>query len=140
MQDAVRAGLCLGMLVGFAVASGCGGESATQKCELTIVTTVAPASATANHSAAPPGNQVQFVETDAPTAPAGCAVPAWIVRDFPAWSNPDPIDITISSADDATNGAAVCKGATAGAVTLTSTMNPGNGNAPVTRSVQLTCE
>ncbi len=140
MEVAIGAGRRVALLAVLVVACGCGGQAAMNRCELTIVSTVAPASATVSHSAAPPGNQVQFVATQAPTAPPGCAVPDWILRAEPIWSNPDPADITISSADDATNGTAVCKGATDGAVTLTATISSGNGDTPVTKSVQLTCE
>ncbi len=68
----------------------------------------------------------------------GCAVPTWIAIVYGTWSNPDPTDIQISSAIDNTNGTAVCKAATNGAVTLTGTFNQ-LVPAPVTKTVQLTC-
>jgi hypothetical protein len=107
-----------------------------------VEVTVAPLSAIADHSAAPPGNQVQFIATAAPVAPPGCPLPEWMARVYAAWSNPDPADITISSANDSTNGMATCKAPTRGAVTLTGTFSsvPLNPNQPVTKSVQLTCE
>lgn len=140
MLGAVRACLCCGLLAALAMSCGCAGGTQMGNCAGSIVTNVAPASATVNHSAAPPANQVQFIATQAPTAPPGCPVPQWIRRVYPAWSNPDPTDITISSANDSTNGTAICKGATSGAVTLTGTISSASGSDPITKSVQLTCK
>jgi hypothetical protein len=111
------------------------------ECNASLVVGVNPSSATVNHAAAPPANQVQFIANEAYSAPAGehCAVPAiaWIVAG--TWSNPDPQDIEISSANNSTNGTAVCLAPTNGAVTLTGTF-PTTVMAPATKSVQLTCE
>jgi hypothetical protein len=72
-------------------------------------------------------------------------VPNVALQDYAAWTNPDPINIQISSANDATNGTAVCKGPTNGAVTLTGTFaavaggTAGNGLPQTIETVQLTC-
>ena len=116
---------------------GCSGNPSVS-CNLSTVISVAPTSATVDHAAAPPGNQVQFVGYARPTAPPGCAIPAWVAIAYATWSNPDPTDIEISSADDSTNGTAVCKTPTDGSVTLTGTFGqPASG--PITKSVQLAC-
>jgi hypothetical protein len=104
-----------------ALLSGCAVGGNGSECALGYDFSTSPASATADHAAAPPGNQQQFTSGLAPTAPAGCPVPQWVARVDPAWSSSDPIDIQISSADDATNGTAVCLGPTDGAATLTAT-------------------
>jgi len=99
---------------------------------------VSPATATANHSSAAPGNQAQFSSTLTPTYPAGCPVPAIVVAAYPTWTNPDPLDISISSAQNSTNGLAVCSGMTSGAVTLTSTET--TTQQTYSQNVTLTCQ
>ncbi len=140
MRRVVRAGLFIGILVALVVVCGCGAPS-SQSCGYSFVVTVSPASATVNHAATPPGNQVQFIGTAVPTAPPGCPIPAVEALVYATWSNPDPTDIQISSADNSTNGTAVCMSSTNGAVTLTGTFSSVPGNAGnITKSVQLTCE
>jgi hypothetical protein len=138
MRTCILTGLSGGLFGALTFVSGCGGVSPVP-CSLTTVITVSPLSATVNHAAAPPANQVQFIGTAAPTAPPGCPVPQWIALDFATWTNPDPTDIQISSANDSTNGTAVCKAPTSGAVTLTGTFTQ-LVSSPVTKSVQLTCQ
>ncbi len=143
MRTFIRAGLFAVVSTVAVVVCGCGGNG-TLNCTIGTEITVSPASATINHAATPPANQVQFigVGTYFVTEPGEhCAVPAlaWIA--YGTWSNPDPTDITISSAQNSTNGTAVCMAPTNGAVTLTGTF-PAAENPPqsVTKSVQLTCE
>lgn len=111
-------------------------------CELGTQVTVSPTSATANHAAASPGNQAQFVGRGSYvvlTPGKSCGIPAIVWSPYGTWSNPDPTAIQISSANDSTNGTAVCSAATNGPVTLTGTFTQGL-TTPVTKSVQLTCE
>lgn len=139
MRTFIRAFLAAGLIAVFNAAIGCGGNgSISGNCTLTTVITVSPTSATVNHAAAPPANQVQFIGVGRFTAPPGCAAPALAFLVYGTWSDPDPTDITISSANDSTNGTAECKSATNGAVTLTGTFDQ-LVPAPVTRTVQLTC-
>jgi hypothetical protein len=122
------------------VICGCGGNSQIS-CDDPVVITVSPTSATVSHAAAPPANQVQFIAIGRYGAQPGCGAPAlaWIA--YGAWSNPDPTDITISSANDSTNGTAECLAPTTGAVTLTGSFTTGvNPPQSVTQSVQLTCQ
>jgi hypothetical protein len=142
MRTFIRVGFFAGLLSAIAAAIGCGGNGTIGgNCSLSTVIAVSPTSATANHAAVPPGNQVQFIGIGRYTAPPGCAAPAlaWIA--YATWSNPDPTDIQINSATDSTNGTAACKAATNGAVSLTG-LFPTSGNPPqsITQSVQLTCE
>ncbi len=139
MRTFIRAYLALGLFLAITALCGCGGTSAT-KCNTTVVISVNPTTATVDHTAAPPANQVQFVANAQPFSDQpGCAVPTWIAIVYGTWLNPDPTDIQISSAIDNTNGTAVCKAATNGAVTLTGTFNQ-LVPAPVTKTVQLTCD
>ncbi|HEX4155315.1 MAG TPA: hypothetical protein VHY48_06855 [Acidobacteriaceae bacterium] len=117
--------------------SGCA-MSPTGNCNVTLVMLVSPVAATADHAANPPGNQVKFTAEGSPTAPAGCPQPAYIVALRPAWANPDPADIQISSANDATNGVATCERATNGAVTLTATTAV--GSTTLKNTATLTCK
>ncbi len=138
MRTFIRAYLALWLFIAVTALCGCGGTPVT-KCDETVVITVNPTSATVSHSAAPPANQVQFIgEGSYAASGEHCAVPAlaWIA--YGTWSNPDPTDITISSANDNTNGTAVCKAATNGAVPLTGTFTQ-LISSPVTKTVQLTC-
>ncbi len=138
MRTFIRAGLLVVAFAAAAVVCGCGGNSQIS-CVGSVEIAVSPTSATVNHAAAPPANQIQFIGIGQPTAPPGCPVPEWVAIVYGTWSNPDPTDITISSANDSTNGTAVCNAPTNGAVTLTGTFSQ-LVPAPVTKSVQLTCE
>lgn len=119
-----------------------------QNCnEYYFVLTVTPTSATVDHKAKSPLNQVQFIGTGRATAAPGCPRPALARLEYAAWSNPDPTDIQISSANDSTNGTAVCVNATNGAVTLNGTFAPvtpkgpaGSGTDTTVKSVTLACQ
>lgn len=137
MCSFIRASYLAGLLAAVTADCGCGGKPSLS-CSINTVISVNPTSAVVNHAASPPGNQVQFGAIASPTAPDGCPVPQWLANVYGTWSNPDPTAITISSANDATNGTAVCKAATNGPVTLTGTFTQ-LVPTPVTRTVQLTC-
>lgn len=100
---------------------------------------VSPGSATADHAAAAPGNQQKFTATEAPAGTGtGCILPQYIKLAQPDWTSSDPLNVSISSAKDLTNGTATCTGTTSGAVTLTATST--DNTKPKTMSVQLTCK
>jgi hypothetical protein len=100
---------------------------------------ISPAEATADHAQAAPANEVKFQTVVTPTASPGCALPAFAIDAAPAWTNPDPRDITIdSSSNPATNGLATCTGATSGPVTLTAEFTFNNNT--LTKTVTLTCK
>ena len=118
--------------------AGCG-AGPNNHCTTVPVLTLFPATAVVNSSAKPPGNQQQFAASIAYKASSpGCAVPALAIQAFPAWTNPAPIHISISSAQDGTNGLAVCKGPTGGPVTLTANAADPSSQ-PLSGAVQLTC-
>jgi hypothetical protein len=85
------------------VATGCGG-SASDRC--TITANVSPASASADHNAGPPGNQVQFSTTSSTTGNCPLAPDT-----LGSWSTSDPVNTRISN-QAGTNGLATCIGAT----------------------------
>jgi hypothetical protein len=116
--------------------TGCGDTNTA--CTLTESYSVSPSTATVDHSATAPGNQQQFTASVTATPPAGCTTKPWTDRAYATWTNPDPLDITISNAADATNGLATCNSATSGPVTLTATT--GSNNDFVSATAQLTCQ
>jgi hypothetical protein len=124
------------MVCACGVFGGCAAAPSNTPVGCSIYVNVTPATATADHNAASPGNQVQFVGSSGETCTNG-ASPAVVARVYGSWTNPDPINIQISSANDATNGTAICKGPTAGAVTLTDTIPL--GTSTVAKQVSLTC-
>src|SRR5215471_13792799 len=113
--------------------AGCGG-SGNHDCNMTAVS-ISPASAIANHSAAPPGNQQRFIP--GPVLPPGCPPPP-LPFGFATWSVSDPVNVSISNAKDQTNGVATCMAATAGAITVTATATNGNGTT-ASGTAMLTC-
>jgi hypothetical protein len=119
------------------VVGGCAASPGNNPLGCTTSISVSPATAVADHSAASPGNQVQFMGTSSESCTNG-ASPQVIARVYGAWTNPDPINIQISSANDVTNGTAICKGATSGAVALTDTVV--QGTSTVAKQVSLTCQ
>ena len=105
----------------------------------TTTSSVLPVTATADHTAKPPGNQVQFRPQVVDNYPAGCPVPALVpVIDDAIWTSSDPINVQISSAVGQTNGVATCVGATNGAVTITA-KSAATGNA-LYGTASLTCQ
>jgi hypothetical protein len=121
---------------------GCG--VANQKCSTSVVDSVSPGSAVADHLSSSPGDQVQFTATSAPEETpvnSGCAVPAFITKLTSSWSVSDNINVKISSAQDATNGMATCIGATTGAVTVTAfQVTPNTGLSQIVGTATLTCK
>jgi len=89
--------------------TGCG---VAPKVTCTLTQAVLPATATADHTAASPGDQQGF-DVGFLTPPPGCAVPQLVLspQDF-VWVSSDPINAPISNAKDATAGIATCGGAT----------------------------
>jgi len=102
---------------------GCAVASTANNCSLKAG--VLPALASADHSAAAPGNQASFNVGFVPPFPTGCAVPA-IVQN-PAnftWVSSDPVNAPISNVA-ATAGVATCVGPTTvpATISVSSTTN-----------------
>ena len=68
----------------------------------------------------------------------GCATPQILQLVPAAWNVSDPVNVHISSADDATNGLATCVGATNGAIVVTATLT--SAGFTQTRQTSLTCQ
>lgn len=124
--------------LGAAVFTGCG---SSQNCTATpYVVTLTPASGTADHNAAPPGNQIQFsMAGTGGQIPAGCPAVGDPLAGA-SWKESDPTDVHITFDPEATGitrAVAVCVNATPGATTLTGTLSEGDfltgsGTAQVT--------
>lgn len=129
---------------------GSGGTPQTEQCTVSYPLTVTPLAATLDHRATGTADQVQFRGIAyAVSTPASCPQRTdFGALEYATWTNPDPMDIQISSAYDNTNGVASCVNSTSGAVTLTGTFMPvkvGNGtvgppdNVTHVITVSLTC-
>ena len=119
--------LSLTAVVSMAALAGC--ATPGPQCKVAAVMQVFPQSGTADSAMKPPGNQQQFQASIGNAivqqGRGNCAVTALSALVHPTWISSDPTDVTISSADDSTNGLAICTGPTAGAVTLTATLSTG---------------
>jgi hypothetical protein len=101
------------------VIAGCGGKETPVDCSVASALDVIPQSATADHTAAPPGNKVPFLGTDA--TPPGCPpVPGPIRLDL-KWSVSDTTNTSIGNTPNVDYGVATCINATPVPVTVTAT-------------------
>jgi hypothetical protein len=128
--------LLLLFLLLIAFIAGCGGSS-TPDCTTAVALGILPSPATADHSAASPGNQVQFLGFD--TLPAGCEPLPGPIRPDLKWTVSDPVNVSIGNTQNVDYGLATCKNATAAAVTVTAT-GPNSKDATITGTSALTCK
>lgn len=121
------------------VAAGCGGGTMNNPdCGVASVA-VTPATATADHAAAPPGNQVVFQGKLVQKLNPGCPAITAPQTGF-NWATSDPTDVTLIP-DQPVIGAAtaVCKNATPGAVAITAT-TPNSPTPSPSGTAMLTCQ
>jgi hypothetical protein len=112
--------------LGCALLAGCGGS--TQSCM--VAANVTPAAATADHTAAAPGNQAQFMLMSSVTG--NC-----LLRPDPlgTWSTSDPVNTTLGSVTS-TSVVATCVNATASPATIS---NSGTVNGHLFQPAALAC-
>lgn len=115
---------------------GCGGHS-QPNCGVAVSLFVAPASATADHTAAAPGNKVSYVGGDTP--PPGCPPTPGPLRLDLKWSVSDPANTTIGNTPNVDYGIATCINATPSPVTVTATGANSQGTT-ITGTATLTCK
>lgn len=113
--------------------AGCGSSI---DCSVAVSLDVFPQAATANHLAAPPGNQVSFLAGD--VFPASCPPTPGPIGIPVQWSVSDPLNVTIGNTQGVDSGVATCKNATAGPITVTATGTNTRG-ATTTGTATLTC-
>jgi hypothetical protein len=131
--------------IGALALAGCAASSGpTAKldggCPAAYELQISPTSATADHSASAPGNQQKFMATS-PNIFAtgnGCVESALLELVHPQWTSSDPLNVSVSSANDDTNGTATCTGMTGEPVTLSATFTQ-NGITK-TGSALLSCK
>ena len=116
--------------------AGCGGTSPPD-CSVAVALAVAPKTATADHSAAPPGNQISFVALDMP--PASCPPTPGAPRLDLTWSVSDSGNVTIGNTQGVDYGVATCKNATANPATVMAT-GRNKLNMTITGTATLTCK
>jgi hypothetical protein len=118
--------------------AGCGSQS-SMNCTPSFTLSAAPATdpvVEPNHTDPPPGNQEQFIAALFPTAAgSGCAVPQVVEKVAANWTVSDPVHVTISSANNATNGVATCIGATSGPATVTASYTQNSVTKTATNSL-----
>lgn len=90
--------------------ASCGGYANNNTC--TISAAITPATATADHTLAPPGNQAQFALTS--SVKGNCPYIADLVG---VWSSSDPTNAPINS-----QGLATCNAATSAMISNSSTV------------------
>lgn len=117
--------------------AGCS-TTTTTVCQGYTLLTVGPGAANADHGAAAPANQAKFSASASPgLVPGSCVLPNTVVIPDATWTSNDPVNVSISSADDATNGLATCIGSTPGTAVITATI--GTGAGAQTATAALTC-
>ena len=126
--------LALSFLSCFAM-SGCGGNTSNDPCRILSIE-VSPSGATVDHTAAPPGNTQHF-DAFIGKVPPGCSFITGNLFNA-VWSVSDTTNVSVSNAQDSTRGNAICKGATAGAATVTATFTESDGSK-VSNTASLTC-
>jgi hypothetical protein len=120
--------------------SGCGGNS-TPDCTVTALN-LSPTAGTADHAAASPGNQVQFLGFDTLNRlPSGCFTVAvtQAARLDLKWTVSDATNVTIGNTQNVDYGVATCVNAASGPVTVTATGTNAKG-ATITGTATLTCK
>ena len=108
--------LTLWLLAGMlfcALLLSCGGVTSVSGGGCSITASVVPSTATANHTAAPPGNQVQFSTSSKANGPGIC--PLFVIGG--SWTTSDPVNTSISN-QPATQGLATCLNATPSPATI----------------------
>ena len=136
----MRTFLLLGIVT--VLLAGCGGSGSPSICVPTgFAMLVRPADPTAapDHTFKAPGNQEQFEAAEGQlVGPEPCIYHDLYMLVHAQWTTSDPKDISISSADDTTNGVATCLGTTQDGTTVTATLTADGFTE--TRSAPIVCK
>jgi hypothetical protein len=114
---------------------GCGGKSQVDCTPLDLG--VSPQTATADHAAAPPGNQASFIAFNG--LRPGCPPTPGPIRTDVKWSVSDTVNTKIGNTLNVDYGVATCINATPSPVTVTATGTNGLG-ATITGTATLACK
>jgi len=123
--------LTAALIVISATLMGCGASNMSQPCTATAA--IVPATASADHTLSPPGNQVQFTEQDTLTPP-GCTPPPVQPGAVcaPNWTTSDATDTSVTN-----TGLATCINATPSPATIKQTCS---FDGAVPTPAMLTCK
>jgi hypothetical protein len=117
---------------------GCGGKSQVVDCT-PLDLGISPQTATADHAAAAPGNQVSFIAFNG--LRPGCPPTPGPIRTDLKWSVSDTVNTKIGNTLNVDYGVATCINATPSAVTVTATGTNGAGTGTlISGSATLTCK
>jgi hypothetical protein len=114
---------------------GCGGKSQVDCTPLDLA--VSPQTATADHAAAAPGNQISFIAFDG--LRPGCPPTPGPIRTDLKWSVSDTVNTKIGNTLNVDYGVATCINATPSPVTVTATGTNGLGTT-IMGTATLTCK
>jgi hypothetical protein len=131
----------IGCVFGCFSVVGCGGSGGG--CSTIMALQVGPATGSADHAAAAPGNQFHFesdtAEQIVPGSGSNCAISAIALAVAPTWTSSDPVNVPVTnSTTPQIDGTVTCKAATANPVTLTAVF--GTGPSAQTKTVQMSCK
>jgi hypothetical protein len=126
-----------------ALAASCG--AGKTNCDGTFAgIAITPMTATADHSAAKPGNQATFIAFAQYNYSGGCAIPAALQVLTAQWTVSDTTDVTIANtpSDQVPGGIATCLSAVTPPVTVkaAATLPTGLPAGTFTATAQLTCK
>jgi hypothetical protein len=115
------------LMIAVCLLASCGGNATSNGCTQSIG--IDPVPATADHSAAPPGNQVTFTATLVNTGDRCPFIPTVIGDVDASWTTSDTANTTIVNQKTTigTNGLATCLGATPAATPATITASTTGG-------------
>lgn len=119
---------CLLLATAASVLLSCGGNGNSTNCATPTALTISPTTGSADHTAVPPGNQVQY--SGALQYPAGCVLPT--ILPVLTWSTSDTTDTSIGTPPNA--GLATCLNATPQAATITGSLPGGSLKGTATLS------
>ena len=118
------------------VSAGCGGKSQVVDCT-PLDLAVSPQTATADHAAAAPGNQISFIAFDG--LRPGCPPTPGPIRTDLKWSVSDTVNTKIGNTLNVDYGVATCINATPSPVTVTATGTNRLGST-ITGAATLACK
>lgn len=126
-----------------AFATSCGTDKTNCSSTFTGIA-ITPTTATADHTAATPGNQATFVAFAQYNYPNGCAIPAVLQVLTAQWSVSDTTDVAIANtpSGQVPGGVATCLSAVTSPVTVkaAATSPTGVPAGTFTSTAQLTCK
>lgn len=114
---------------------GCGGSPQNASCAITAIH-ISPATATADHAAASPGNSQHF-DAFVSSASNGCSLQLSALTNA-TWTLSDAVNAEVGNQQNVNYGTATCINAAPAPITVAATVPAGNGSN-VNATATLTC-